>query len=124
MAALSADLAPLAGQIHGQEAAIERQIAALNATGEAALSLADARTTSNACRDALAQLRSTIDSFELALATDQALEPDSPPVVAATAELQSMRTALERLRATVRDASLVAFRMSREAAAKEVRSCW
>jgi hypothetical protein len=124
MAALSADLAPLAGQIHGQEAAIERQIAALNATGEAALSLADARTTSNACRDALAQLRSTIDSFELALATDQALEPDSPPVVAATAELQSMRTAHERLRATVRDASLVAFRMSREAAAKEVRSCW
>ena len=82
--------------MQAQEAAVEGLIAALNATGEAALDLAEARQTSNACRDALAQLRSTVDTFELALATDQALEPDAPPVAAAIAELLRMRATHDR----------------------------
>jgi hypothetical protein len=75
---------------------VEGLIAALNATGEAALGLAEARQTSNSCRDALALLRSTVDTFELALATDQALEPDAPPVAAAAAELLRMRATHDR----------------------------
>ena len=75
---------------------MEGLIAALNATGEAALDLAEARQTSNACRDALALLRSTVDTFELALSTDQALEPDAPPVAAAAAELLRMRATHDR----------------------------
>jgi len=73
-----------------QEASLSASVTAMTDPGTG---LAEARRLSCVCRDALSALRRSVDAFDLSLATEEALEPHAPAVLAAKEELRRMRVA-------------------------------
>ena len=73
-----------------QEASLSASVTAMTDPGTG---LAEARRLSCVCRDGLSALRGSVDAFDLSLATEEALEPHAPAVLAAKEELRRMRVA-------------------------------